>query len=136
MDKYAELVRDAGAEYAAAREVSREAHEKLAVLNGELRGVQEELGSLRERLGAFEAGRLVMSEEEFAAGLDRQRWLEGRARGLGGLVKAAAGPAREAGGQLTNVAAVWRTRLGALLQEDVAALRAQRIAELEEVLRG
>lgn len=134
-DKYDELIDEARVEYAVASAAAREAHGKVAALNVEMGEVQEELGSLRERLAAFEAGRLAMSPEEFAAGLDRERWLQGRVRGLGGMVKAAAGPAQAAGAQVTNVAMGWRSRLGEMLARDVAEMRARRVGQLEEVLR-
>lgn len=135
-DKYDELIDEARVEYAVASAAAREAHGAVAALNVEMREVQEELGSLKERLAAFEAGRLPMSQEEFAAGLERERWLQGRVRGLAGMVKAAAGPAQVASAEVMNVSSKWRTRLGAMMAEDVAELKKRRVAQLGEVLRG
>lgn len=135
-DKYDELVKRARVEYAAAAAAARVAAVAYGELVAELEGVKQEGNELQERLKAFEAGRAAMSPDDFAAGLERERWLQGNARGLVIRGKAARIEAETASARVSHVVGSYRGQLAAMLDADIAEMKHEREGELEAVLRG
>lgn len=135
-NKYDDLVKRARGDYAAAAAAARVASAAYGELVAELEEVKQEGSELQERLKAFEAGRASMSADEFTAGMDRERWLQGRARGLVNAGKGARIEAETAAARLSNVAGSYRGQLRAMLDADIAEMKHEREGELEAVLRG
>lgn len=135
-DKYDELVKRARGEYEAAAAVARAASAAYGKLVAELAEVKREGDELRERLKEFEAGRAAMSPDDFTAGLERERWLQGRARGLVNAGKAAQVEAETAAAKVSNVVGSYRGRLAVMLDADIADMKQAREGALDAVLRG
>lgn len=135
-DKYDELVKRARVEYAEAAAAARAAAAAYSELVTELEAVKREGNELQERLKAFEAGRAAMSPDDFAAGLERERWLQGNARGLVIRGKAAKVEAETAAARVSHVIGAYRGQLGSMLAADIAEMKQARESALEAVLRG
>lgn len=135
-DKYDELVKRAKGEYAAAARAARTASAAYGELVAELEEVKQESSELQERLRAFEAGRASMSADEFTAGMDRERWLQGRARGLVNAGKGARIEAETAAARVSHVVGLYRGQLAAMLEADIADMKREREGRLNEALRG
>lgn len=135
-DKYDELVKRARVEYAAAAAAARVASAAYGELVAELAEVKREGDELQTRLKDFEAGRASMSPDDFAAGLERERWLQGSARGLVIRGKAAQVEAETAAAKVRLVAGSYRGQLAAMLDADIADMKQAREGALDAVLRG
>lgn len=135
VERYRPIIAQAAADYASAAASYREAAAEAREAGAEVEGLKTEQAYLQQRVSEFDAGRLVMPDEEYLAALDKLRLLGGKINAQAPLVARREKDVRDEVEKLNHVAAGARRRLIDAVRADAAAIEKAAQAELEKVLR-